>query len=67
MSKVYPYTTTEPHVHDFSGLNSSAQSICVYCGAPVFLGSSGGTRTGKTRSYTLVGPRLPGEYRRTKW
>ena len=62
----YPYSTTDPHVHDFTERNEHNQLVCGLCGVPG-AGNSGSGRRGKVGStYVDYGvPRLPGE--RTKW
>ncbi len=62
----YPYSITDPHVHDFSGRNDSGQTICAFCGAKG-AGNSGSGRRGSGSDYIdyKTEPRLPG--RRAKW
>lgn len=63
----YPYATTDPHVHDFTGRNEHNQTVCGFCGVPGAGNSGGGRRAGKGSStYTDYDvPHLPG--RRAKW
>ncbi len=62
----YPYSTSDPHVHDFTGRNEHNQTVCSFCGVQGAGTSGGGRRAGTGSTYTdYTVPRLPG--RRAKW
>ncbi len=67
MAGSYPYSITEPHVHDFSGRNESNQTVCAFCGAKGAGNSGSGRRTITGSNYIdyKTTARLPG--RRAKW
>ena len=63
MVKAFPYTTSEPHVHEFSGEDEQRRVICIYCGVPVTTGDY----SGEVKSY--IDYSIPGALyeKRTKW
>ena len=66
MDVAYPYSTTDPHVHDFTERNEHNQTICGLCGVPGAGNSGSGRRSIMGSTYTDYSvPRLP--RRRTKW
>lgn len=60
--KVFPYTTSEPHVHEFSEEDDQRRIICVYCGVPV----SSDPYTGQ-QSYVDYSVPIALYEKRTKW
>ena len=50
-TKLYPYSSTEPHVHDFSARNEQNQSTCSACGVSCPLGSTVAARVPGGKGY----------------
>lgn len=63
----YLYSTTDPHVHDFTERNEHNQTICALCGVPGAGNSLSNRRSIMGSAYIDYStPRLPGG-RRAKW